>query len=343
MTTIHKMGIGKGSWLPYIVAWGLLCNFFAVAAFSSVATAAAKQAPKAYVGNFKDNTVSVINTDTGRVVATVPVSPGPHGMAMTQDGRTLYVSADHSSLVDVIDTGIDKVVKTIQVGKAPNGVALTPDDRLLLVAIYDEDRIAFIDTSTQTVIARVTVPKPHTISISPGGKRAYVTVQQPGHPGLAVIDLDTRTVVRTVALEKTPRDGEFGYDGKAFYFTQAGVSSVQVLDPVSDRIVAQIPTGVSPHFVGYPHGSAFGMVVVQGPGELLLFDTSTNKPTRMIATGKQPHWGTVTGDGKTAYVTNEGSNTVTVVNLTTGRTTTIPVGNAPRKVVVQRATEIAGR
>ena len=43
-----------------------------------------------------------------------------------------------------------------------------------------------------------------------------------------------------------------------------------------------------------------------------------------------------TQDGKKVFVTNEGSNDVTVVDLATGATTTIPVGNAPRKVVVQR-------
>jgi YVTN family beta-propeller protein len=264
-------------------------------------------------------------------------------MAITQDGRAVYVSGDGSSSVDVIDTSSDKVVKTINVGKAPNGVALTPDDRLLVVTVYGEDRVAFVDTSTQAVVANLAVPKPHTVAISPDGKLAYVTVQEPGHFGLALIDLATRTVVRTLPFDKTPRDGEFGYNGKGFYFTQAGVSSVQVLDPSSDKIVAQIPTGISPHFVGYPRGSAFGIVVVQGPSELLLFDPATNKPVRSVAVGKQPHWATASGDGKTAYVTNEGSNDVTVVDLATGRTSTIAVGNAPRKVVVQRAAASARR
>lgn len=290
---------------------------------------------KAYVANFKDNTVSVIDTEGGKVIATIPVAAGPHGMAITQDGGTVYVSGDGSSSLDVIDTAIDKVVKTINVGKTPNGVALTPDNKLLLVTVYDENRVVFVDTATQTVVASITVPKPHTVAIRPDGKFAYVTVQEPGHFALARIDLPTRSVVRTVALEKTPRDGEFSYDGRMFYFTQAGVNSVQVLDPASDKIVAQIPTGVSPHFVGYPPRSEFAMVVVQGPGELSLFDPATNKPTRNIAVGKQPHWAATSGNGKATYVTNEGSNDVTVVDLTTGRTTTIAVGNAPRKVVVQ--------
>src|ERR1700746_1917888 len=163
-----------------------------------VASSALAAGPKAYVGNFKDNTVSVIDTGAGAVVATVPVAAGPHGMAITQDGRTVYVSGDGSSSLDVIDTATDKVVKTINVGKAPNGVALTPDNRLLLVTVYGENRVAFIDTATQSVVATAAVPKPHTLAISPDGKLAYVTVQEPGHFGLARIDLASRSVVNTV-------------------------------------------------------------------------------------------------------------------------------------------------
>jgi YVTN family beta-propeller protein len=108
-------------------------------------------------------------------------------------------------------------------------------------------------------------------------------------------------------------------------------------------MLAQIPTGVSPHFVGHPHGAALGMVVVQGPGELLLFDPVTNKPARSVAVGKQPHWATVSGDGKTAYVSNEGSNDVTIIDLATGGTTTVAVGRAPRKIVVQHAAATAAK
>ena len=290
---------------------------------------------KSYVGNFKDNTVSVIDTGYGAVLGTLPVSAGPHGMAITRNGRTVYVSGDASSSVDVIDTATDKVVKTIPVGKTPNGIALTPDDRLLLVTVYGEDRLAFIDTATQSVIATTDVPKPHTVAISPDGRFAYVSEQEPGHFGLALVDMATRRITRTVPLDKTPRDGEFGYDGKMFYFTQAGVSSVQVMDPTSGKIVGQIPTGVSPHFVGYQRKAAFGIVVVQGPGELLLFDPATNAPVRSVSVGKQPHWATTSADGKTAYVTNEGSNDFTIVDLASGSTRTTAVGNAPRKVVVQ--------
>jgi YVTN family beta-propeller protein len=141
--------------------------------------------------------------------------------------------------------------------------------------------------------------------------------------------------VRTVALDKPPRDGEFGAGGKALYFTAAGLSAIEVLDPKTDKIVAEIPTGASPHYVNLFPNTKLGVTVVQGPGELLLFDPASNKPVGSIAVGKQPHWMTVSSDGKTAFVTNEGSNDLSIVNLTSRKVETVPVGNAPRKVVVQ--------
>jgi YVTN family beta-propeller protein len=306
-----------------------------------LASGIAAAAPKAYVGNFADSTVSVLDTAAGKIVATIPVAQGPHGMAISQDGRTVYVAGDGSSTLSVIDTATDQVVKTVEVGKTPNGIALTPDGKLLLVTVYGEDRIAFLDAATQAAAGSVAVPKPHTVSVSPDGKLAYVTSQEPGHFALVVVDLAARAVLRSVPLQKTPRDAEFGFDGKAFYFTQAGVSAIEVLDPASDKIVAEIPTGVSPHFVSVFHGAPLGMGVVQGPGEVMLFDPATNKPVRSIAVGKQPHWLALSGDSKTAYVTNEGSNDVSVVDIATGKATTVAVGKAPRKIVVQQVSKQA--
>jgi DNA-binding beta-propeller fold protein YncE len=125
-----------------------------------------------------------------------------------------------------------------------------------------------------------------------------------------------------VPLEQTPRDAEFSSTGSVFYFTEAGVSAIEVLDPTSDKIVAEIPTGVSPHYVSFFRGAAFGMAVVQGPGELLLFDPKTKKPVRSIAVGKQPHWLALSLDRTTAYVTDEGSNDLSVIDIATGTRTT---------------------
>ena len=318
-------------------------SWFTAAAFGALVPLLALGAPpKAYVGNFKDNTVSVIDTGTATVVATIPVAAGPHGMTQTPDGRTVYVSGDGASSVSAIDTATDRVVRTLEVGKAPHGLAMTPNGRVLAVAVYGEDTVVFVDTASHERLAAAAVPKPHTIAVRPDGSVAYVASQEPGKFALAVIDLKSFAVIRSLPLDKPPRDLEFGRDGKALYFTIAGENAVQVLDPATDRIVARIPTGVSPHVATLFPGASAGTVVVQGPGELLLFDPDTNTALRTIAVGKQPHWLAANGTGSVVYVTNEGSNDVSIVDLASGRTQTVPVGTAPRKVVLQRVVAGAG-
>jgi YVTN family beta-propeller protein len=73
----------------------------------------------------------------------------------------------------------------------------------------------------------------------------------------------------------------------------------------------------------------------------MLFDPATRAPLRSIAVGKQPHWVDATADGKRLFVSNEGSNSVSVIDPASGVTATIAVGNAPRKIAVQRLMKTA--
>ena len=78
------------------------------------------------------------------------------------------------------------------------------------------------------------------------------------------------------------------------------------------------------------------MVVAQGPGELDLFDPDTYTSTGTVKVGDMPHWIAASSDNHFAYVTNEKSNDVSMVDLTSNTVAaTIPVGNAPRKIVMQ--------
>lgn len=316
----------------------ILVIFAALAASAGSALAAG---PKAYVGNFKDSTVSVIDTGTERVVATLPVAAGPDGIIVAPDGRSVFVSGSGAAAVSEIDAASDRVTRAIDVGKGPQGLAITADGKWLLVAVNGDDRVAFVDTTAHGVSATVPVPKPHTIAIRPDGRQAYVASQEPGHFALVVIDMATRAVVTQIPLDKPPRDLEFSHDGKSLYLTLAGVAAVQVLDPANNQWGSPVPTGVSPHIAQHFAGMASGVVVVQGPGEVMLFDPAAHTAVRSIPVGKQPHWLDLSADGRKLWVSNEGSNDVSVVDLAGGPMRTVQVGNAPRKIALQRTAAAA--
>jgi YVTN family beta-propeller protein len=95
-----------------VVRWGLPA-LLGVA----LSAAGAQAAPFAYVLNDSvDGAVSVIDTATNTVTATVPEVGGRPGVAVTPDGARVYVPNWVSGDVSVIDTATNTVTTTVPVG-----------------------------------------------------------------------------------------------------------------------------------------------------------------------------------------------------------------------------------
>src|SRR5262244_356715 len=216
----------------------------------SGATMAHAAGAKAYVGLFKDDAVAVIDVTQNRVLSTILVPKGPHGLVITPDGRKVYVSSDGASTVSVIDTGKDAVVATIDVGANPHGLAISRDGRKVLVAGFGSNRVLVIDTASDKVTGEVALPQVHNGTISRDGTRAWVGSQKQGETAIFVIDLETMTLV--------------------------GVNAIQVLDTATNKIVAQVPVGASPHLAPPTPDGRWELAAVQGPGELAIIDTCIN-------------------------------------------------------------------
>src|SRR5579864_1110103 len=65
--------------------------------------------PFAYITNSNDNTVSVVDTSSNTVTATVPVGVAPSGVAVTVDGTRVYVGNSFDGTVSVIATASNTV------------------------------------------------------------------------------------------------------------------------------------------------------------------------------------------------------------------------------------------
>src|SRR5437879_3425282 len=118
----------------------LAASVVAVTLVAGLTGSAAAAGPKAYVGLFKDDAVAVIDTSQNRVMASIPVPKGPHGLVVTPDGRKVYVSSDGASAVSVIDTAADRVVASIDVGANPHGLSVSGDGSRVVVSGWGSNR-----------------------------------------------------------------------------------------------------------------------------------------------------------------------------------------------------------
>ena len=278
----------------------------------------------------------MIDTTTNRVLRTIPVPKGPHGLVMTPDGRKVYVSSDGVSTVSVIDTTNNQLVSSLDVGPNPHGLAISPDGRKLLVMGFGANQAIIIDTMSDRILGQIPAPLAHNGAISSDGRVAYVGSQQQGATAIAVLDLTDMKEIAKVLLDKTPRGLDLSPAGRWLYFTVAGIDAVLVLETATHQIVGQIATGVTPHVALFAPDGRVALVVNQGTGELSLIEPTNSTVSATLKIGKAPHWLAVSADGRTVYVANERSNDVSVVDLGSRQVTaTIPVGNAPRKITVQ--------
>lgn len=74
------------------------------------------------VSNRAGNTISRIDLQTWKVVATYPAPGGPDCMDLLADGRTILVTSRWARQLTVIDTVKGEVIKRVPVGRSPHGV-----------------------------------------------------------------------------------------------------------------------------------------------------------------------------------------------------------------------------
>lgn len=105
-----------------------------------------------FVSNWSSRSVSIIDTATNQVIATLQVGANPNDMALSADGR-LFVACSADNSVHVIDTKTltvtERVLTTLHPfspqGSTPNGVTIDPKRNRLYVANADNNNVAVID------------------------------------------------------------------------------------------------------------------------------------------------------------------------------------------------------
>jgi YVTN family beta-propeller protein len=117
----------------------------------------ASDGTKAYVTNYANNIVSVIDTSTSNIITTINVGKRPYGVLVV--GQYLYVVNEGSNNVNVIDTSTNKIITTINVGLRPAGISVTPDGKNVYVTNGGSNTVSIINTVTKKVTTTVNVQR----------------------------------------------------------------------------------------------------------------------------------------------------------------------------------------
>jgi YVTN family beta-propeller protein/beta propeller repeat protein len=269
----------------------------------------------AYITNYYSNNVSVIDTTTNSVKATVNVGTSPFGAAINPGGTKVYVTNYRSDTVSVIDTTTNNVTATVDVGSHPVGIAVSPDGSKVYVANELNQTVSVIDTATNNVAATITNVGmyPFGVAISPDGTKVYLTSED----GVSVIDAVTNNVTAIVKAESNPIGIAVSPDGTRVYVTNYNSNSVSIIDTAANNVLASVDVGSNPGGVAVSPDGTRVYVANEFNHTVSVIDTATNNVTATVADVGSYPWGVaVSPDGTKVYVVNE-DGTVSVIDTAT--------------------------
>jgi YVTN family beta-propeller protein len=234
------------------------------------------------------SSVSVIDTATYSVVATVPVGQYPAAVAIAPNGAFAYVANFNSNSVSVIDTTTNTVTATVPVGTGPWGIAVTPNGAFAYVTNYTAGSVSVISTTTNTVVATVALGgTAWGVAITPNGAFAYVTT--PGSNNVSVINTATNTVVATVTAGCGPTSVAITPDGAFLYVTNSCDSTVSAINTATNTVVANAAVGGQPQNIAITPDGSFAYTSNFLTNNLSVIDTARNTVVDTIqAAGTQP-------------------------------------------------------
>ena len=93
-----------------------------------------------------------------------------HGIAITPDGKELWVTSLLDDCVYIYEVASKKFVGRVATGGSPNWLAFTPDGKYLCVSNTDSDDVSIIDAGKRREVTRVKVgkaPKRLAVAIAP--------------------------------------------------------------------------------------------------------------------------------------------------------------------------------
>ena len=91
-----------------------------------------------------------------------------HGLAITPDGKTLWVTSKYYGYVAAYSLPDCRLQKVVPVGSHPEWLTIPPDGRSLYVALAGNDAVVVVDNKTMKVVNRIAVgavPKRNTSGI----------------------------------------------------------------------------------------------------------------------------------------------------------------------------------
>ena len=247
----------------------------------------------AWVVYDKSHDLGIVDATAKKLVKRVKIGGNPYNLAVSPDGRYLYVldwSSDTSNdEVIAWDLKAGKIEWRLEVSTWPAHSVFSRDGKLLYVSGETAGDLTVIDLASRTAVARVIHGGGDAmgLALSPDGKTLYAGAGE--NKSVLKIDTATNKQVGSIAMPGVVHETTLTLDGKFLYVTLRKANKVVVVSTGDDKIVKAIDSRGYPDLVTMEPNGRYALVTSRYADAVSVIDVATHKEVRRIAVGKAPH------------------------------------------------------
>jgi YVTN family beta-propeller protein len=290
------------------------------------------QAKPVYVLNSGDETVSVIDMETRKVIKTFRVGKEPHHLMATPDDQYLIVANALSNELVFLDRETGDVKRRLANISDPYQIAFSPDRKYFVSASLRLHRCDIYSGADFKLLKRIPTPKgPSHVIFDKNSTTVFVSLQDSDE--IAAIDLKTQVVTWKMSTGNQPAGLWMTPDDKHLLVGVLGQDYVDVIDWRARKRVKRLVTGPGAHnFIAAGDGRHI-FVSNRASNKISKVDQQTLTVVDEFAAPGGPDCMDVTADGKEIWFTSRWIRKVTIVDLATKKIVKqIPVGRSPHGI-----------
>ena len=200
--------------------------------------------------------VAVIDADSGKVVGTIPDTPGVHGIALAPELGRGFISDGRSDSVTVFDRKTLAVVAQWKTtGANPDAILYEPSTRRVFTFNGRGKNATVFDAATGNVVATIDLGGKPEFAVHDGG-RVFVNIEDTGE--IAVIDAKKAALEARAPLAPCVEPSGLAIDRRNHrLFSVCDNETMAVTDASSLKVVATLPIGKGVDGAVFDDGRAF--------------------------------------------------------------------------------------
>ena len=157
-----------------------------------------------YTGDIGSGTVTQLDVATMTRSGSFPVPDQPEAITVSRDGSQVWVGSNAEGFVSVVDPGTGEVASPLSGFQWPYRILIVEERDLVVIPDLRRSVVRFVEYSSRSDLETMPLPGegPQGVALTHDKGTLFLSLSQAGQ--VAVIDLETREIVRRIDAGPTP-------------------------------------------------------------------------------------------------------------------------------------------